>query len=275
MSLEPSPDVKPDSVQAYFAWLLKHLRMAAGMTQTELAVATHFSGSLIAQIETMRKSPTLPFAVRCDKALKTGGIFARLWPLMHRGALPGWFPGFAGLEGKAVVCRIYDSQFVPGIFQTEDYARTVIIDGCGPHETPEDIEMRLNFRMQRQRVLAKPSPAIHWAILDETILRRPVGSRSIMRAQLQRLIEVTDMPRTFLQILPFSAGHHPGMLGPMMIFTYGDGHELVYSEVLDFGYVVSDAQKVARYALDYDRLRAQALPTAASLDLLKTAMEDL
>jgi DNA-binding XRE family transcriptional regulator len=135
--------------------------------------------------------------------------------------LPQWFRAYVDLEQAATLIRAYEGQFVPGLLQTEEYARAVM--GGALDEAPEDIERRVEVRVARQALLSSPEAPRLWAVIDEAALRRPIGaSPDVMRLQLERLIDATKLPNVTLQVLPFDTGAHPAMVGAFSILRFAD-----------------------------------------------------
>jgi hypothetical protein len=155
------------------------------------------------------------------------------WWTRYNDILPDWFETYLGLESAAVAIRSFEMQFVPGLFQTGDYARAVT--RLGHHAASADeIERRVGLRLKRQELLARAQPPKIWAVMDEAVLRRPVGGSPVMRAQLRRLAEASWMPDVTLQVVPFARGGHAGASGSFSILRFGerDLPDVVYIEQL-------------------------------------------
>ncbi len=142
------------------------------------------------------------------------------WWHAYSDILPAWLEPYVGLEAAASVIRTYQIQLVPGLLQTEGYARALIRQGAAA--TEQEIARRSELRASRQEILRRPDAPQLWVVVDEGALRRPVGSKDIVREQLRSLIEVTDHPAVTLQILPFSTGAHPAMGGPFTILRFAE-----------------------------------------------------
>src|SRR6266704_1546867 len=142
------------------------------------------------------------------------------WWHQYGDALPQWFRAYVDLEQAATLIRTYEAQLVPGLLQTDDYMRAVM--RAAPDEGPEDTELRVELRLARQALLTRPGAPRLWAVIDETVLRRPVGGAEVMRGQLQRLIDTTKLPNVTLQVLPFGAGAHPAMVGAFSILRFAE-----------------------------------------------------
>ncbi|MDX2850804.1 helix-turn-helix domain-containing protein [Actinacidiphila glaucinigra] len=192
------------------------------------------------------------------------------WWHRYRDVLPSWFSAFVSLEGEAAIIRAYEPHYVPGLLQTEDYARSVLRAGR-PGATTEELERLVALRRERQALLARPDAPLLWVVMDETVLRRPIGSPQVMRAQLDRLAEACEMPQVRLQIMPFDAGPHPAMYGPFHIFRFQirELPDVVFTESLVGAAYLDDVDDVSTFLEALDRMCAQAAPahsTAAILD---------
>jgi len=202
-------DLDPaSSVLAYFGAELRRLRTAAGISQEDLAQRISYSASLVGMIETARRAPARDFALRCDGVLDTGGTLARLWPLVSQEALPRWFRPFAEIEREATSIRTWEPLIVPGLLQTEDYARA-LITGWQPGDAAETVEQQVAARMERQRFVYDSSKSFEF-LLWEPVLRASLVEPATMRAQLDRFQTVIGLPNVRFGIIP---------LGPVLQWT--------------------------------------------------------
>lgn len=190
--------------------------------------------------------------------------------------LPNWFQSYLGLEAAASLIRNYEVQFVPGLLQTREYARAVVLLG---HEkaTELEIERRVNVRTTRQQLLARANPPQLWAITDEAALRRPMGGSQVMRAQLEALIKATEMPNVRLQVVPFSAGGHAAAGGAFSIlrFPERDLPDVVYVEQLNSALYLDKRDDVEQYAAAMEALSITALPPTSSVAFLRDLIREL
>ncbi|WP_328502343.1 helix-turn-helix domain-containing protein [Streptomyces sp. NBC_00457] len=253
----------------YFGSELRRYRESAGMSQQELGECIFCTGSLVGQIETAHKVPTREFAERADAALLTDGCFSRLVGLVLRSQLPTWFQPYAEMEAKATYISTYQSQVVYGLLQTEEYARAVL----GAPQ-PENLDELVAARMERQRVLRKVKPPLVWVVLDEAVLYRPMGGREVMRNQLAHLLSFRDQRRLKIQVLPFSAGEHPGLTGTFNLLRFDDDPDVVYTEDFIQGHMTANPDSVSEGWLHYDQLRAAALSVRDSAELIAHVMEE-
>ncbi|MFE2940499.1 helix-turn-helix transcriptional regulator [Streptomyces sp. NPDC059255] len=181
------------------------------------------------------------------------------WQRFHD-ILPGWFGGHVSLEEAARTIRCYEPHFVPGLLQTEEYARTILTYGEVGRSDPARVERHVALRMERQTLLTRPGAPAFWAILDETVLRRRVGSPAAMRAQIDRLLEAAELPNVTLQMAPFAAGHHPGTYSPFVLFrfTVPEMPDMVYVEYLTGALYLDGTREVSQHKEAMDRMAAHA-----------------
>lgn len=259
---------------ALFGARVRRLRTAAGLTQAELGERTHVVSTRITQIERASGAkPTLELARALDVALGADGLLVDLWPYVYREAFPDWSRRFMECSERAVAIREYAAHVVPGLLQTKAYARAVLSVGR-TLGSREQLEERVALRVGRQERLGAPDRPELWVVLDEAVLRRPVGGRAVMREQLARLLGTTEEPHITVQVLPFDQGEHEVMGGSLTVLTMPDGSEIAYTEGAHYGQLIEDPDEVRYFALTYDRLRAAALPPLMSLDMIRSVMED-
>jgi transcriptional regulator with XRE-family HTH domain len=196
------------------------------------------------------------------------------WWHAYSDILPAWFEPYVGLEAAASVIRTYEVQFVPGLLQTEEYARALIRRGSAVSE--EEVSRRAELRVSRQEVLGGPNPPQLWAVIDEGALRRPVGSQEIVREQLRYLSEAAGHPAVTLQILPFSAGAHSAMGGPFTILRSAerDLQDVVYIEQLTGALYLDKPTEVDSYLEVMEQLCLQAEPAASTGKLLQQILSE-
>lgn len=211
------------------------------------------------------------FATRLDAGVLAGWAYGSAD--RARQVLPSWFETFIGLEGAASAIRTYEVQYVPGLLQTDSYARALIRQGH-PHADEDEIQARLSVRAARRDHLAKTLTL--WAIVDEAALRRLVGGPGVMRAQLEHLLEVTNRPNVTVQVLPFSRGAHAAG-GPFTLLRFDEPTlpDVVYIEHLDSAIYVDKPEETDRYMRIMDRLCVQASTPAASRELLERALAEI
>jgi transcriptional regulator with XRE-family HTH domain len=194
------------------------------------------------------------------------------WWAVWDGVLPTGFGIYVGLEAEAASLRVYEAQVVHGLLQTEDYARAVM-STVRRRQTPEEIDLLVRLRIQRQEVLTRPDPLELWIILDEAVVRRMVGPSQVMREQLDHLYEASQWPNVTLQILAFNSGLHVGMGGPFAIIEFPERFDpdVVYTEgVTGQAYIEERDREVHARSEAFDLLRATALPPAESVRLIRS-----
>ncbi|MER0245077.1 helix-turn-helix transcriptional regulator [Streptomyces sp. HSW2009] len=263
----------PTVGQIVLGMRLRDLREKAGVTFEEAAKALHVNQTTVRRMEKAEVGLKLPYV---EKLLRTYGVpddevgpFLELageanqpgWWHRFRDVLPDWFSLYVSLEGAASLIRTYEPHFVPGLLQTADYARALLRVGF-PHASEEELDRRVELRLERQQLLTGPDAPRLWAIVDETVVRRPVGDADVMRAQIDRLIESLELSNVTLQIVPFSSGPHPGMFGPFHLFRFRvpELPDVVYNEGLTSASYLDERADVAAYLEALDRMGTQAVP---------------
>ncbi|MEU7590986.1 helix-turn-helix transcriptional regulator [Micromonospora sp. NPDC049230] len=198
------------------------------------------------------------------------------WWHRYGDVLPTWFQSYLGLEAAAALIRSYEVQFVPGLLQTREYARAVVLLGHGA-AGPDEIDRRVALRMQRQQLLRRDSPPQLWAVVDEAALRRPIGGPEVMRGQLTALIEATKTPHIRLQVIPFAAGGHAAAGGAFTILRFGDQElpDIVYIEQLTSAIYLDKRDDLDYYAVAMERLCVEAEPPERTAEILGRLLDDL
>jgi transcriptional regulator with XRE-family HTH domain len=255
---------------------LRRLREAAGISAEKAGYEIRASRSKISRMETGRVGLkvrdledllTLYGVTDEQQRAKVVALARRSkapeWWAKYNDILPDWFETYLGLESAATSIRSFEMQFVPGLFQTEDYARAVTELG---HQTAplDEIERRVGLRLKRQELLGRAQPPRIWAVMDEAVLRRPVGGLPVMRAQLRHLVEAARMPRVTLQVVPFARGGHAGASGSFSIlrFEERDLPDVVYIEQLTSAVYLDQRHDIEHYLEVVDQLSGEALTPA-------------
>ncbi|MER5444578.1 MULTISPECIES: helix-turn-helix transcriptional regulator [unclassified Streptomyces] len=250
---------------------LRRLRELKGMTAEEVAERLLVSQSKISRLENGRRS----ISQRDVRDLcgvyevEDHRIVDSLMQMAKDSRQQGWWHSFGdipysvyiGLETDAASLRVYDPQVVPGLLQTRQYAETLIA-GALPETAAADIEKRVQVRLRRQeRITAPENPLRLWTVMDEAALRRVVGNRSLMRDQLEHLVEQSQLPHVTVQVIPFDMGAHPGLNGQYAILEFPDAADssVVYIEGVTSDLYLEKANDVQKYSVMYEHLRAQAL----------------
>ncbi len=245
-------------------------RERLGLSREELGKAAHCSYSLVAKIEGGERVPKLEFAEACDRLFPhANGRFERLWRLVLRFAFPPWFRKYVDLEGIATDIRMFHCQLVPGLVQTEEYARAIIATGRSANA--EDL---VTARMERQRILNREDPPRLWIILDEVVLRRTVGGPEVMKGQLARLRDLADMAPHVVQVIPEAGKPYHGWSGPFSLLSFSEGADVVHVEAFPRDYLLAEQEDVTLAVRAYDLLRAVALPPDESAPLINSILKD-
>lgn len=253
----------------YYGYELRRAREAAGLTQQALGSIVFCTGSLIGQIETTARVPTREFSERVDAALGTDGTFSRLVGLVLRNQLPGWFQPFAELEAKATYISAFQAQVVHGLLQTEGYARALL----GVRDDG-DLDAKVAARLDRQRILDRDEPPSVWAVLSEAVLHQEVGGREVMRDQLTHLLTLQKRMWLDVQVLPFEAGAHTGLMGSFSLLRFKDDPEIVYTEDFLQGHLTANPDAFKEGSARYDHLQAAALSVEDSAALIARLREE-
>jgi transcriptional regulator with XRE-family HTH domain len=267
------PDVKTTSLAA-FASQLRLWRLHMSWTQVEIGGKLGYSASLISGIETMDKAPTADFAARCDEVFSTPATFVTLQELVAREAYPAFFAPVVPLEREAVRIHGWEPGTVPGLLQTEDYARALIEAGR-PRDSRDEIDRLVAVRMERQKIVSSETAPLLWYVLDESALRHVVGGPAVMRKQLDRLLDAADAPGILVQTLPFTADNHAGADGPISVYEFADSPSVCYTECYGGGRIVEGRKEVADLMTVINLIRASALSARDSRDLIRRIRVDL
>ncbi|WP_394347612.1 helix-turn-helix domain-containing protein [Verrucosispora sp. SN26_14.1] len=198
------------------------------------------------------------------------------WWHRYGDVLPSWFQSYLGLEAAAALIRSYEVQFVPGLLQTREYARAVVLLGHG-QASPAEIDRRVDLRMRRQEVLHRAKPPRLWAVVDEAALRRPIGGPQVMRGQLEALLKATRTPNVRVQVIPFAAGGHAAAGGAFTILRFGDQDlpDIVYIEQLTSAIYLDKREDLDFYAVAMERLCVEAEPPERTAEILERMIADL
>jgi transcriptional regulator with XRE-family HTH domain len=264
--------------QGVFGAELRYYRERAGLAQTELASLVNVSHDVISKIETGQRPPAKEFPERLDAIpeLDTRDGLTRLWVNLQKGlrhrAVPGWFRPWAEHEAQATTLRAYEPLVVPGLLQTEGYARAIL--AAEPGIKSDDLEAQVTARMDRQTVLERADAAQMWTVLDEGVLHRCIGGKKVMHDQLEQLADVAESPQTTIQIIPTSACAHAGLLGAFVIADLDGSGSMVYLETAAEGQVTDSPSILSHVTFRFDSIRAEALPRAASRDLIVKVAEE-
>ncbi|MEV5126079.1 helix-turn-helix transcriptional regulator [Streptomyces decoyicus] len=248
--------------------LLQYLRKRAGLSQQQLGDAIGYSLEQVASVEQGRRPAKAAFTMAAERVLEAGGVLEALQGEVDRAKLPRFFRNFALIEAEVVSRFSYDPLLVPGLLQTEAYARALFAGHCPPL-SEEIIDQHTEARMSRQKLFTRVPLAELSFIISEEALRDPVGSPELMRAQWQQLLKVGALRNVEIQVMPACRGFHPGKNGPFVVVETHEHKQLGYFESQGVGCIVSETAEVSAFALRYGKLRSQALNVEESARLIE------
>jgi transcriptional regulator with XRE-family HTH domain len=279
----------PTVLRMILARQLQDLREKAGLSYEQAAAAIYSSTATIRRMEqpdggglkllTLKSVLTVygitdpaeiaTFLALAKDARKPG------WWHSYDDVLPAWFRTALALEEAAALIRAYEPHVVPGLLQTEGYARAITATSF-PAAPGDFTERTVALRIARQQLLHRPGAPRYWVVMDETALRRPVGSPAVMRAQIEHLIQAARQPGITLQVIPLSAGWHPALYGMFNIFRFPGGQlpDIVYTEMLTGACYLSKPDESARYAQALDAMCAMAATPDQTITILTEILKE-
>ncbi|MBB4934263.1 hypothetical protein F4561_005083 [Lipingzhangella halophila] len=245
------------------------------MSQPELARAVPMSQSQISAIETGHKGTTPTQIRRFDELLTTNGALLRRWEDLQQDGrgFPSWFAGVVAVEQQASEIREYAPLLVPGLLQTPEYARASLRQGK-PTDSEDQLNESVRARMERQSTLTAERPPLLRVAIEEHVLRRPIGGRDTMKAQLDYLLDVSAWPHVGVSIVPMTTETHPGQDGPFLLFTVPDQGVMAYTETRVSGTPTDDPDTVGGYVGVFGELCMAALPPDGSRRLIAAIRRD-
>jgi transcriptional regulator with XRE-family HTH domain len=251
---------------AFFASEMARLRTAAGFSQPVLAKRLNYSATQITKIETCQRIPQPDLAQKLDETLGTD-LFSRLQPLVETSSVLPWFRDLFDIEGSATEIKTYESYLVPGLLQTEAYARAVV-EATRPVLTDEDAAQAVAIKMTRQEILDRQDGPRLWAVFHEAVLSCEVGEPTLMRDQCRHLLKMSRHPRVVIQVVPNKSGLCCGFGRSFSQLAFRHQSDLVYVEDVGSARYIREQAEVARYALMFDYLRASALAYGEAAELI-------
>ncbi|MEU0897819.1 helix-turn-helix transcriptional regulator [Streptomyces massasporeus] len=267
---------------------LQELREAAGLSRDEAAKVLRVAPATVRRMETADVALKIPYVqilltaygVAEDEVTAFVDLTEEAnrpgwWQRFHD-VLPEWFSLYVSLEGAARIIRSYEPHFVPGLLQTEGYARAVMQSGTIANAGPEAVDRHVSLRMERQRLLDRPDPPHLWVIMDETVLRRPVSvDGRVMRDQLDKLLEYAARDRVTLQIAEFADGPHPGTYAPFSLFRFAEPElpDMVFTEYLTGALYLDSRKEVSAHLEVLDHMTARAGSAQRTEELLREYRE--
>ncbi|OMI86327.1 transcriptional regulator [Streptomyces sp. M1013] len=272
--MSESADTSGQTVVVAFGQTMKTLRVRAGLEREEFGRRIGYSAATVASYEQGRRIPSPRTIERADEVLDAGGLLTVWKEQVERAQYPVFFQGMATLEKEAIELLSYDTLVVKGLLQTEDYMRAVLTMRRPPlHE--DTIEQRVAARLARQSVFDRqPAPLLSF-VMDESVVRRPLGGEAVQRGQLEHLLLAGQRRNVEIQIMPLECEESAGVDGPFTVVTREDGKKFAYSEAQGTSSLQTDPQQAALAAARYGIIRSQALTPRESLEFIERLLGDL
>ncbi|MFG2103781.1 Scr1 family TA system antitoxin-like transcriptional regulator [Micromonospora echinaurantiaca] len=245
---------------------LRRARRDRGLSQEDLAQRINYSPSLVGMVEIGHRTPSQDFVGRVDAALESGGFFERLLALVRADAAPPWLREWIQVEAEATLIRWFEPSLIPGLLQTEAYARAVLTGG-GMLREPE-VEQRVTSRLGRQAVLTREAPPEVVFVVDEAALRRRIGGRAVMAEQFDHLMRVAERPNVRLHVIPADAGMYAGLAGSIILARAREGGDVAQVDTAVRPHVTDRPDDIDNLHRRWESLRGEALSRRASRDLL-------
>jgi len=267
-------DGQPNPAAKLFGAQLRHLREKAGFEPVDLGGVIGNSPHTINSWERGVRVPNPDTIIRLDELLDANGALIAAIEQLTSPLFPGNFGEFAVLEARCVSLYSYNALAIPGLLQTEEYARAAIGASVPPLDD-EEVERLVIARIKRQELLTrKPQPIVSF-VIEEMALRRPIGGKPALREQLKRVVEAASMRNVTVQVMPTDTAEHSGLEGPMILIRTHEGRDLVYIEGQAGGAWTSDPEQAAIIAQRHGRIQTQALRAAESISLIEEIAGDL
>ncbi|MFD5649092.1 helix-turn-helix domain-containing protein [Streptomyces sp. NPDC127039] len=268
---------------------LQELRETAGLKREEAAKVLRVAPATVRRMEMAEVALKIPYVqilltaygVASDEVAAFVALAEEAnqpgWWQRYHDVLPDWFSLYVSLEGAARIVRSYEPHFVPGLLQTEDYARSVLEAGTIGNAGADAVERHVSLRMERQRLLDRPDPPHLWVVMDETVLRRPVSIHGrVMREQLDKLLEFAGRDRVTLQVAEFEDGPHPGTYAPFTLFRFAEPElpDMVFTEYLTGALYLDSRTEVSAHLEVLDHMTARAASTQRTEKILRAYREN-
>ncbi|MEV6505464.1 helix-turn-helix transcriptional regulator [Streptomyces sp. NPDC051642] len=257
-----------------FGAVVRALRAAQGSTREQLGVYVGYSASQVAMVERGERMPSPRFVAKSAEFLNSQVAIEAAAGHLERSPHPSWFGEYLDLEAEAVSVWSYDAHVLKGLVQTEGYARAVLGEYC-PMLDDEEVESRVQARLARQKLLTRV-PAVSLAlVIEEWVLRRPVGGPVVAKGQLERLLELSAMRNVSIQVMPTRYEGHAGFDGPFTLLETKERQWVAYVEGQSFGFVIDDREEVGNFQQRYGMIRTQALTPGDSAKLIEQMAGEL
>ncbi|MFD5311325.1 helix-turn-helix domain-containing protein [Streptomyces ardesiacus] len=267
---------------------LQELRETAGLKREEAAKVLRVAPATVRRMETAEVALKIPYVqilltaygVAADEVAAFVALAEEAnqpgWWQRYHDVLPDWFSLYVSLEGAARIIRSYEPHFVPGLLQTEEYARSVMESGTIGNVGGDAVQRHVSLRMERQRLLERPDPPHLWVVMDETVLKRPVSIHGrVMREQLDKLLEFAARDRVTLQVAEFEDGPHPGTYAPFTLFRFAEPElpDMVFTEYLTGALYLDSRAEVSAHLEVLDHMTARAASTQRTEKILRAYRE--
>lgn len=247
---------------------VRRLRLKAELSQEEFGKLVHFSASQVSAVELGQRPLDRFFLKRADEVLETGGLLTALLKMAERDGQPSWLRPWLDAERNAQQLWCYHPTLVPGLLQTEHYARVVI--RADDMLSDDEVEKRVAVRLDRQAVLSRPQPPKFVAVIEEAVLRRADESfRGLMTQQVAHLIQCVERPHINVHVIPAEISTHVGLAGPFTLARGEDGGWIGHLENQLGGTTIDKDEDVASLLARWESVRSEALPRRQSIDLMK------
>ncbi|MGI5165721.1 helix-turn-helix domain-containing protein [Spirillospora sp. CA-253888] len=260
--------MKPDSLRSYFGAKIRRRREGLGFSLERLASEMGYTPQWLHKMETTDKAIPPKFAEDAATYFDDSE-FVEIWQAIQRAGrrayLPRGFPQYIELENEASSLRVYGAQVIPGLLQTESYARALMSAG----QTPQALDEIVAARMERQPVLTRVPFTQFQFVINEAALHVPAGGPQVMREQIRKVIDTVQLPNVQVRVLPFSSVTYAALDGLFTLLGFTDGSEVAYVEGPEVSQVIEDSKVIAKNAVRFEIIMGEALPQAASLDLLR------
>ncbi|MFC5746936.1 helix-turn-helix domain-containing protein [Actinomadura rugatobispora] len=268
--MPPCTHIDPrESLRAQLAYTLRTMRTLKGLSQEQLAKELFLSREAITAYETQRNFPDLDTCKQFDEFFGTGELFQAQWAHAQREHVHEWFEAYLTHELEAIQIKTFQPLHMPGLLQTEEHVRS---NGMPSPQIEDDISKRL---ARRDILTREADPAFLFAILDESVIRRPIGGAEVMRKQLQHLLTLSELPNVTIEIVREQAGWYFGLDGALVFLTKPDNTSVGYVEAQFGGRLLEEPTRVAKLGLRFDLIRARALSEDASRTLIRKTMETI
>jgi hypothetical protein len=271
---KPRPIDPGAGPRGIYGELMREYREAAGLSLEIVAGKIGYDTSTLSRFERARRAIPVDVPPALDELFGTGRMFRSMYRMIeHDHHHPGRYRLVMEYEQHAVRIHAYAAQVIPGLLQTSDYARALLREGS-PDASTDELDESVATRLGRQAIFARDKPPIYLAVLDEAVLRRPVGGPGTMRAQLASILPKVAAPRTTIRVIPFAHGAHPLLGSSLLLLTLPDGKVGAWHEANNHGWMVEDSDAVLDRQRAYDQVCAYALTPRESADMIKAAIEE-